>query len=64
MARSLLILFSLVVVCIGSANAAHNMLPSSRRALQQQTKSEVAPLLQDVFSFWLKYGPDKQYGRF
>jgi hypothetical protein len=34
----------------------------SMQAVQQNRGSGVAPLLQDVYSFWLKHGPDKQYG--
>lgn len=63
MARSVLQLFTVLFMCSAGASACR----SAQRSLQQQRakqQSDIVPLLQDAFTFWLKYGPDKQYGGF
>lgn len=59
MARSFAMVVSLLLACTSGASASRSL-----HALQQNKGSAVAPLLQDVFTFWLKYGPDKQYGEY
>lgn len=55
MVRLVVQLFALGMMCSASACA--------QRSLLQAQQSGIALLLQDAFTFWLKYGPDKQYGK-
>lgn len=50
-----------VLMCIGSGNASRSMLTSLALTGPSSTSSAL-PLLQDVFTFWIKNGPDQQYG--
>jgi hypothetical protein len=58
MRRLVLCLAILMTLCTSSTLA---------RVLQQPNSNTkgggAAPLLQDVFGFWLKHGPDKEYGK-
>jgi hypothetical protein len=50
-------------MCSASASACRSAQRSLQRAQRAQQQSDIVPLLQDAFTFWLKYGPDKQYGK-
>lgn len=67
MAGTPLLLLATVVVLISLdpvAACTRSLMAKQQPAAAQQNKgaNAVTPLLQDVFQFWLKYGPDKQYG--
>lgn len=61
-----------IILVLLAAGCPHHCLASGSRHMlaataaqqqqRQQKTSAVAPLLTDIYSFWLKNGVDKQYG--